>query len=404
MASSKILQAKHKKYKDGTCPIYIRLTFERKVNYILIASVLPKQWDENKALVKSNHPNYKGINKQIKSKDSEAYDLLLEYDSGKGNLTKDQIIARLKGIKRTETLIDYFDDYLEEIKQKKQFGHATGIQSMRKYIIMYAKKEEIRFPSITPDWLRKLDLFLRKEGKGKRTIFNYMNIIRSMYNRAITDGVVNRDLYPFYTYKIKMPVSEKIGLEKAEVDELVKAELKGERLNTWELAKWTWLLSFSFGGIRSSDVLQMKWSDFKNGRFYYVMNKNNKPLSLPISDLAQQALAYFKQYEQKSKGYVIPEMCKANLKDPEDISRKLRNANRIYNKKLKDLATAAGIEKNLTLHIARHSFGNISGDQISPQLLQMIYRHSDIKTTMNYQQHWLNQEKLDDAMDTVMKF
>lgn len=404
MASSKITQFIHKKYKDGTSPICLRLTFERKNTYIQIASVLPNQWDEKKGLVKTNHPNHKGINKQIKLKDSEAYDLLLDYDSGKSNYTRDQIIAKLKGIKRTETLIDYYEDYIEEIKGKNQYNHLSSVKSMKENIILFHKSKEIRFASITPDWLRKFELYLAQNRKGKRTIFNYLNIIRSMYNRAISDGVIGREHYPFYVHKIKMPTSEKIGLDKEEVDALIKAELKNQPTKSWEFAKWTWILSFAFGGIRSSDVLQMKWKDIKKDRFYYVMNKNNKPVSLPISELAQQALDYFAQYKLKSKGYVIPEMCKANLNDPEDISRKLRNANRLYNKELKDLAKAAKIEKNLTMHIARHSFGNISGDKISPQLLQMIYRHSDIKTTMNYQQHWMNQEKLDDAMGTVMDF
>ena len=404
MASSKIILFTSKKYKDGTYPICLRLTFERKPSYITITKVLSKEWDKRKGLVKNNHPNYKGINKQIKLKDAEAYDLLLDYDSGRSNYTKDQIIAKLKGIRRTETLIDYYNDYIEETREKHQYNHATSVISMKNNLIKYHRSKELRFATVTPDWLRKFDLHLRRQDKGKRTICNYMNIIRSMYNRGISDGVIGREHYPFFSYKLKMPQSEKIGLDKDEVDRLIAVQLENEPNNTWELTKWTWLLSFAFGGIRSGDVLQMKWKDIKNNRFYYVMNKNNKPLSLPISSLAQRGLDFFSQFKQKSKGYVIPEMCKANLDDPEDIHRKLRNANRLYNRELKGLAEAAEIDKNLTMHIARHSFGNISGDKISPQLLQMIYRHSDIKTTMNYQQHWMNQEKLDDAMDIVMDF
>lgn len=405
MASSKVVLFKSKTYSDGSHPICLRLTFERKRTYIKLAEVHEKFWSESTDLVKKSHPNSTGINRLIKAKDAEAYDMLLQYDTGKSNYTKDQIVQKLKGTKRTETLIDYLTEYIEEMKQKHQYGHASSKKSMITNIIKFNNgSKDIRFATITPAWLRKLELKLAKSGKGKRTIFNYMNIIRVLYNRAVSDGVITRELYPFDIYKLKMPQSEKIGLDKEEVDRLIAVELKNEPNNTWELTKWTWLLSFAFGGIRSSDVLQMKWKDIKNDRFYYVMNKNNKPISLPISELAKQALNYFEQFQQKSKGFVIPELCKANLKDPLDVHRKLRNANRLYNKELKGLATAAKIEKNLTMHIARHSFGNISGDKISPQLLQMIYRHSDIKTTMNYQQHWMNQEKLDDAMDTVMDF
>ena len=47
----------------------------------------------------------------------------------------------------------------------------------------------------------------------------------------------------------------------------------------------------------------------------------------------------------------------------------------------KYVAPAAGIEKILTMHITRHTFGNIAGDTIPVQMLQKLYRHSHIETT-----------------------
>jgi len=34
------------------------------------------------------------------------------------------------------------------------------------------------------------------------------------------------------------------------------------------------------------------------------------------------------------------------------------------------------------MHIARDSFGNIAGDKVSPQMLQKLYKHTSITTTM----------------------
>jgi len=405
MASSKILLYKSKTYKDGSHPICLRLTFERKRSYITIAEVKPKFWDYESNFVKKSHPNAKGINRLIKIKDADAYDLLLDYDSGKSNYTREQIILKLKGGKRTETLPEYLNEYIEELKAKDKYSDAASKTAMKNNIVEFNHdNDDIRFATITVAWLRKLDLHLKKKKNGERTIFNYMNVIRTIYNRAITDGVISRDFYPFSTYKIKMPQSEKIGLDKKEVVAIIKLKITDSKTDAWELAKWTWLLSFAFGGMRTGDVLRMKWVDFKNEQFYYVMGKNNKPVSLPIPDLAKNALKYFKKYKPRSKGYVIPEICKANENDPKDIERKIKNANRWYNEQLKVVAEKAKIKKNLSMHIARHSFGNISGDKISPQLLQLIYRHSDIKTTMNYQQHWLNQEKLNKAITNVIDF
>ena len=70
---------------------------------------------------------------------------------------------------------------------------------------------------------------------------------------------------------------------------------------------------------------------------------------------------------------------------------------------MKKIATAAKIDKNLSNHIARHSFGNIAGDRIHPLMLQKLYRHSDLKTTINYQANFIHKEA-DEALDSVVDF
>jgi hypothetical protein len=55
------------------------------------------------------------------------------------------------------------------------------------------------------------------------------------------------------------------------------------------------------------------------------------------------------------------------------------------------------------MHIARHSFGNISGDRIPIQMLKKLYRHSSITTTILYPSNFM-QKKTDDALEKVINF
>jgi site-specific recombinase XerD len=80
---------------------------------------------------------------------------------------------------------------------------------------------------------------------------------------------------------------------------------------------------------------------------------------------------------------------------------KTKTATKRFNKHLKNLAQELGIDKNLSNHISRHSFGNISGERIHPLMLQKLYRNSDLKTTINYQANFINKEA-DDALDAVL--
>ena len=55
------------------------------------------------------------------------------------------------------------------------------------------------------------------------------------------------------------------------------------------------------------------------------------------------------------------------------------------------------------MHIARHTFGDISGERISLQMLQKLYRHSSITTTIGYQANFIHKDA-DEALDAVIGF
>ena len=71
------------------------------------------------------------------------------------------------------------------------------------------------------------------------------------------------------------------------------------------------------------------------------------------------------------------------------------------NKYIKRIADMCDIEKNLSNHIARHTFGNMAGDKIDPRMLQKLYRHSNLKTPIGYQANFIHKDA-DDALETVL--
>lgn len=106
---------------------------------------------------------------------------------------------------------------------------------------------------------------------------------------------------------------------------------------------------------------------------------------------------------KENHGYVFPFLKDVDNNNAKDIFTKTRNATQLFNKYLKRIAKKCDIDKNLSNHIARHSFGNIAGDKIHPLMLQKLYRHSDLKTTLNYQANFIHKDA-DDALDSVINF
>lgn len=72
-------------------------------------------------------------------------------------------------------------------------------------------------------------------------------------------------------------------------------------------------------------------------------------------------------------------------------------------KALKKVASIAGVDKKMTMNIARHVFGNISGEKIPNQMLQRLYRHSSITTTIAYQANFIHKDAYN-TLDAVVSF
>ena len=68
------------------------------------------------------------------------------------------------------------------------------------------------------------------------------------------------------------------------------------------------------------------------------------------------------------------------------------------------VAPMSGLTQSLTMHITRHTFGNIAGNNnISLVMLQKIFRHSRISTTMGYMNNLIHKNS-DEALEAVLNF
>lgn len=440
MASISLVLRTNKRKKDGTCPIAIRIIQDRKTRFMFVGQyILESEWDDKNKKVKKAHPNSVRLNHLLAKKLSEANDKLLEAE------TSDQLISAEKlkqKIIRTHTGTSFFAAAEERIKHKyaaKVFSVAraersilyniqefitmtekttkTDIMQRRKQRISNGRKKDhnfldnlnrlttstsLSFEEINGLFLHDFKLFCSIYLDQKtRTITNQLIFIRTLFNVAISRGAVQEKFYPFAGEgeKIKISNGHKIGLTKAEI-ERIEALSPEPHSQMWHTRN-VFLFSFYFAGIRISDVLQLQWSDFKDGRLYYTMLKNEKAISLKVPDKAAHILMQYQPEQQHASDFVFPFLKHANLKNAEDLFVKCRNATSLLNKYLARIAKQCDIDKTLSNHIARHSFGNIAKGSIDPYVLQKLYRHSDLKTTINYQANFIHKEA-DDALDNVV--
>ena len=402
MASVSVVLRK-KKNSEGKYPIAIRVTKDRRSSFISIGQyILENQWDAKNKVVKKSHPNSARLNNIIQKRLYEANDKYLELESQDSATTAKIIQKQVKKKDSGTTFSQLANTFLTHKEKAGKYNTYLADRSRVKHFKNFLPNGDIAFPEITELLLKKYISYLKTKAKNNdRSIINNLITIRAIYNLAIREGIVDRKYYPFGSGKIqiKLPQSLKIGLTKEEVKRIEELELEVDsQINH---ARNVWLISFYFAGMRVSDVLHMKWSDLKDDRLYYTMGKNQKVGSLKIPE---KALSILKQYESDKASpddFIFPDLKTAKEDSPRDIARKMNTATKQLNKYLKRVGEQAEIHKKLTMHIARHTFGNISGDLLPIQMLQKLYRHSSVTTTINYQSNFIFKDT-DEALDSVI--
>lgn len=386
---------------DGTYPLVIRITKNKKTSYIgLEYHILEKDWDAVAQRVKKSHPNSGRMNQFINKKLFEATNTALEMETEKDHVSSATVRQRIKP-QAGSTFIPQAELYLDRLKKDGKFNQHSASKPRLKHFKEYVKGD-ISFQDITPSLLNRFKADIKTQYKmSERTAVNHLVFIRSVFSQAIGEKVCDKKYYPFGKegVKIKFPDTKKIGLTHEEVKKIEDLDLSNSR---HDHARDIWLLSFYFAGMRISDVLRLKWSDFQDGRLIYIMGKNDKGDSLKIPDKAAKILDKQKLLKSQSNDLVFRDLdVVPDWDDTFDLNRHIASRTNSIDSSLKAIKEAAEITKPLSMHISRHTFGNISGEKISIKVLQKLYRHASPVTTAGYQSNFVHKEA-DEALDAVL--
>ncbi len=402
MASTKIV-LRRKQNKDGTYPLALRITKDRKSSFVHLGHHIQETfWDEEKSRVKKSHPNSVRLNNLLSKKLAEAEDSLIDLEVQKNDVSSASIKRKIQ-VPKNEMFFARAEHHLENLKKQKKYNRYSADKGKISVFRKFLNDADIPFQSINAQLLTNYRVYLKSKGRATHTIITYLSIIQNIFNQAIRDGMIDKKYYPYDNDKItpKPPRSLKVGLSSEEVKLIEGLELPKD--SYIHHARNIWLTSFYFAGMRISDVLRLKWTDFQNDRMYYTMGKNAKTGSLKLPEKVIRILGEYKA-QKHAHNLVFSDLeTLPDINDSYAVEKQIKATNAKLNPALNEIAKKLGITKKITMHIARHTFGNISGDKIPIQMLQKLYRHSSITTTMGYQANFIHKDA-DEALDAVIGF
>jgi integrase len=397
MATTKIILKKDKIKADGSIPLYLRIIKDRKAKFISLGySVLPQHWNDKDGTVRKSHPNAKWLNNYLAKKISDAQRVSLELEATSEYTNPKRLKQSILG-RSSEKFIPYAEKYVTTLEKKGKIGSYDKANAAVSKLKKYIGNKNFTFDDLTVYFLKNYEEYLQvKLSNSVNTIHSNMKIIRRIVKEAINDDLFTSSKNPFLKYKLKWEKTEIMFLTEEELTslenlELAEGSMKYHHRNIYVFACYA-------GGLRISDICQLKWGDFDGERIIVNTMKSDSVVSIKLPQKAIEILNLYMPEKQNPHFYIFPLLKDDVEYNPKQLFTAISSVTAYTNTDLKDLAKAAKINKRIHFHTSRHTWATRAlrkGMRI--EYVSKLMGHSSIKTTQIYAK--IVNEDLDKAMD-----
>ena len=397
MASIKTVLRK-KAFSDGTFPVCLRVTKNRKTKYFYtIFRSTELEWNYSSGCFNSKNSNYIQNNRLLLKFKDRALKVYSDLQMEKEYFNLDDFSKRFRVDNNPENdyVFPFWEEIISEMKLAGRMGNATMYEETMKSIKQFCKFKKIRFQEITNTFLNKYEAWLRSRGGTDGGISIKQRTLRALYNKAIERNIIKDTNHPFKTYKISKLKGQ--GIKKAlDFDQVTKIiNFDTSQYPHLEDAKNYFVFSFYTRGMNYTDMMVLKWQDVDATTISYIRNKTKGRFVITILPPVQEILNYYKQHSLPTK-YVFPILLKDGL-TPAQIDNRKKKTLAKYNRDLKEIASLCGINKSLSSYVARHSFANcLKQKGVATDVIGESLGHKDLTTTQVYLKE-LGSTVLDDA-------
>lgn len=366
--------------KEGVCPLYVRVTVNSKrFEFSSNKFVAPEKWSSLTSKMKGNSEDARLLNKHLELLKFQILDAENKLLLKNIPITAENLKEELLGKSITKRmLIPIFLDHNEKIKALVGQDYAAGtieryntsLKHTQDFLIWKFKKNDIDISEIDHAFITEYEFWLRSIRKcANNTAVKYIRNFKKIIKICMANGWLDKD--PFINYKAKLKTVVRDFLSQDEIEIILNKTFVSERL---ELVRDIFIFS-CFTGLAYIDVKKLTNVNINLGIdgskwIFTHRQKTDTSTRIPILPIAESILDKYKNH---------PYCINYNVLLPILSNQKM-------NAYLKEIADVCGINKELTFHIARHTFATTVtlSNGVPIESVSKMLGHTNIKTTQHY--------------------
>ncbi len=365
---------------DGLLPIFIRVTVNgERIELSTKRFTTSERWSVEGNRMKGTSAESKATNSYLDTLKAKVYDYQQQLIREDELVNAENMRNKILGIeKRSYMIIGIFQQHNDEIKALigKDYAAAThvryetSLKHTADFLKWKYKVSDLDIRKIDHEFITSYEFYLKSvcnccQNTTSKYIKNFGKIIRI----CLANGWIQKN--PFINYKSKMVEVERAFLSMEEIETMLNKVFVSDRLNQ---VKDIFLFS-CFTGLAYSDVKKLSRRNIAigvdGGRWIYInRTKTDTRSNIPILPIASYLLEKYEDHPQVvNQEKLLPIL-----------------SNQKMNSYLKEIADACSITKELTFHIARHTFATTVtlSNGVPIESVSKMLGHKNLKTTQHY--------------------
>jgi len=367
---------------DGEIPIYVRVTANGISSEISTKRKCESsKWNVAAGRVEGKTEYSKSVNSYLEVLQRKIYEIrkrLEENDQAVSSTNIKQLLLGNEIYENKHMLMEVFQNHNDQMAALVGREYAPGTleryqtsyRHTRSFLQWKYNVSDIDIAQLDFEFISEYEFWLKSIRKcDHNSAIKYLSNFKKIVNRCLRNGWLYRD--PFIGFKMTKREVERTALTDAELKAMFERQFPAERLN---IVKDIFLFS-CYTGLAYADVKKLKRSEIIigiDGEKWLVSKRQKTDIAarIPLLPPALMIIDKYSEHRQCSDGIrVLPVL-----------------SNQKMNSYLKEIADLCAINKNLTYHIARHTFATTItlSNGVPIETVSKMLGHRNLKTTQHY--------------------
>ena len=296
---------------------------------------------------------------------------------------KDTIVIKLDGLTEGSKKIKgpdatgffaFMDTVISQLKERGKERTAEAYRAAKNSLGKYCHGEDFCISDLDSQTIEGYEAWLCCNDVKQNSRSFYMRVLKAAYNKAVRQKMI-ADKKPFKRVFTGNAKTEKraVGIETI------------RRLEVWipkndfaGFARDMFLFSFYTRGMSFVDMAFLRKSDLHDGHLTYCRHKTGQQLSIKWESAMQNIL---ERYPSANDKFLLPIIRKSDVKE----RGQYRHCQRRINEELRTISKQMGLQRPLTMYVARHSWASIARDIEAPiSVISQGMGHDSERTTQIY--------------------